>query len=300
MGMTKEEFQSRYIAPPRIKVKMTEARIRSFYDYFNGDVYLSFSGGKDSQVLGDIIRNMESPYKDIEFVFFDTHNEQRSVYEIVDRYGASVISSPLTPAQVIEKVGYPLFNKEIAHTIDGLQRKLKWTESGGSSLRAQERLKMIKERYSLFINSPLRISDGCCNELKKKPSVKFQKESGKKPIIATLAVESFLRMQSYLRRGACNTFEGKVQSTPIAFWSKADILWYIAEKQLKIADCYKAKITTYKLLGNKTCELLGLDQTGCMFCGFGKGLDYAKRVLKSKCPEYVRQHQQEFDALGNI
>lgn len=211
-----------------------------------------------------------------------------------------LLNHPLPPAQVIQKVGYPLFNKEVAHAIDGLQRGLKWTEGSGVSLRSKERLKMIKEKYALFVDSPLRISDGCCNELKKKPSVQFQKRTGKKPIIATLAVESFLRMQAYLRRGACNTFEGKIQSTPIAFWSKADILWYIAEKNLKIADCYGAKIVTHRLLGNRTCRLCGVDQTGCVFCGFGKGIGYAKRVLKAKYPEYVREHQEEFDALGNI
>ena len=297
MSMSKEEFNSKYFRSPKEKVMMAEIRIEQFYNHFGGKVFLSFSGGKDSQVLGDIIRNMKSPYNDIEFVFFDTHNENKSVYEVVERYGATVVSSPLLPQQVIEKVGYPLFNKEIAHTIDGLQRNLAWTREGGISLRAKERLEKVKERYSLFINSPLHISDGCCNELKKKPSIKFQRETGKYPILATLAVESFLRMQAYLRRGACNSFEGKIQSTPIAFWSKQDILWYIAQKNLKIADCYGAKITTHGLLNSKTCELCGVEQTGCMFCGFGKGIDYAKRVLKSKCPEYVKEHQEEFDSL---
>lgn len=103
-------------------------------------------------------------------------------------------------------------------------------------------------------------------------------------------------MQQYMKRG-CNAFEGKVQSTPMGFWSQKDILYYIANYDLKIADCYKPKITTHSLLGHKTCELCGKTQTGCLYCGFGKGIEFAKKVLKAKCPDYVKEHQREFDNL---
>ena len=44
--------------PLHAKIRMTEARINGWVDEFGEDgVYISFSGGKDSTVLMDIIRN---------------------------------------------------------------------------------------------------------------------------------------------------------------------------------------------------------------------------------------------------
>ena len=41
---------------------MTENRIRDWYNHYDGDVYCSFSGGKDSTVLLDIFRNTVEVY----------------------------------------------------------------------------------------------------------------------------------------------------------------------------------------------------------------------------------------------
>lgn len=40
------------------KIALTQQRIREWYEYWNGAVYLSFSGGKDSTVLKHIIDRM--------------------------------------------------------------------------------------------------------------------------------------------------------------------------------------------------------------------------------------------------
>lgn len=197
---------------------------------------------------------------------------------------------------MVEKFGYPLFNKEIAHIIHAIRHGAKYIDGEHRSQRNNALIQEIKSKYSLFINSPLEISDMCCTYVKKNPSKHFTKETGKYPVLATLAVESFLRMQQYKRRG-CNAFEGKVQSTPIGFWKQSDILWYIANYDVEIARCYAPKITKYPLLGYKTCTLTGKDRTGCLYCGFGKGIEFAKKILKAKCPEYVKEHQEEFDAL---
>ena len=60
------EFQS---YPLDIKLMMTQDRIRGWYKNFGGDVYVSRSGGKDSDVLGDIVRKM---YPHVPQVFIDT------------------------------------------------------------------------------------------------------------------------------------------------------------------------------------------------------------------------------------
>lgn len=277
-------FRQRYSLPPEAKVTLTQARVREFVDMFGVDgVFISFSGGKDSQVLTEIIREMGPPYDKIELVFFDTHNEDKTVYDVVERYGATNIPSPLMPNEVIEKVGYPLFNKRIAKIIKDIQRGSPYTSAEGAFNR--KAIDAIKIKYKDFIASPLRITDDCCNELKKKPSAAFTRRTGKHPIVATLAVDSRDRMRQYLQRG-CNAFEGKISSTPMGFWSKADVLWFIATRNVRIARCYKCGIIKGLISGVSTCRLYGKQQTGCLFCGFGKGMKFAYKILKSKCPEY--------------
>ena len=51
------------------KIRMTQYRIMQWYDHFQGDVYVSFSGGKDSTVLLDIVRGI---YPDIPAIYCDT------------------------------------------------------------------------------------------------------------------------------------------------------------------------------------------------------------------------------------
>ena len=65
--------------------------------------------------------------------------------------------------------------------------------------------------------------------MKKKPSYRYEKETGRKPFIATMAAESNLRKQEYLKKG-CNSFDTKrPASTPLGFWTEQDILQYIKE-----------------------------------------------------------------------
>ena len=67
--------------PLKYKIIMTQQRIRGWYDHWNGDVYVSFSGGKDSTVLVDIIEKMG--YTDIPLVFVDTGLEYPEIRDFV-------------------------------------------------------------------------------------------------------------------------------------------------------------------------------------------------------------------------
>lgn len=56
---TIEDLRIKQAYPLNIKVEMSKARIREWVHEFGEDgVYISFSGGKDSTVLLDIVRSV--------------------------------------------------------------------------------------------------------------------------------------------------------------------------------------------------------------------------------------------------
>ena len=62
-----------------------------------------------------------------------------------------------------------------------------------------------QEKYKFFLDAPFEISDLCCDIMKKKPAHDYEKKTGRKPIIATMASESVMRTQKWLQDG-CNAF----------------------------------------------------------------------------------------------
>ena len=86
-----------------------------------------------------------------------------------------------------------------------------------------------QERYKFFLEAPFEISDLCCDIMKKKPAHEYEKGTGRKPIIATMATESVMRTQKWLQEG-CNAFDVTRQnSKPMSFWTEQDVLLYIKE-----------------------------------------------------------------------
>ena len=105
--------------------------------------------------------------------------------------------------------------------------------------------------------------------MKKNPAHKYHKETGRVPFVATMAQESRLRTQTYLKQG-CNGFKNKIPtSTPIAFWTEQDILRYLKEFNVPYCKVYGdiIKDSTGKL------KTTGCQRTGCMFCCYGVHLE---------------------------
>lgn len=68
---TKQELKQWQSLPLDVKVMMSCERIREFVKVYSLDgVYISFSGGKDSTVLLDLVRN-KCGYHDVPAVFVD-------------------------------------------------------------------------------------------------------------------------------------------------------------------------------------------------------------------------------------
>ena len=104
--------------PLSAKISMTARRINEWVNEFGEDgVYLSFSGGKDSTVLGHIIREA-CGYKNIPFVFVDVPTQYPELKKFAQTFDNLVILKPkISFAQVCEQYGFPMFSKEISECV---------------------------------------------------------------------------------------------------------------------------------------------------------------------------------------
>ena len=97
------------------KITRTKLLIKEWYEYFDGKVAISFSGGKDSTVLLHIARQL---YPDISAVYFDTGLEYPEVRKHVKTYeNVEWIKPKKNFKQIILEYGYPVVSKEISQKI---------------------------------------------------------------------------------------------------------------------------------------------------------------------------------------
>ena len=88
---------------------------------FANKIYVSFSGGKDSTVLLDLVRRA---IKDVPAVFIDTGLEYPEIRQFVKTIDNVIILKPeMNFRKVIETYGYPLVSKEVAQKIYEARQK---------------------------------------------------------------------------------------------------------------------------------------------------------------------------------
>lgn len=131
---TMQELYQWQALPLNIKVLMTAERIRNWVNEFGEDgVYLSFSGGKDSTVLGHIIREV-CGYKNIPFVFVDVPTQYPELKEFAKTFDNLVILKPkISFAQVCEKYGFPMISKEVSNCVSSARKYVKYLDSQKSN-----------------------------------------------------------------------------------------------------------------------------------------------------------------------
>jgi 3'-phosphoadenosine 5'-phosphosulfate sulfotransferase (PAPS reductase)/FAD synthetase len=233
------------------KVQMSIERIQDWYEYWEGKVYVSFSGGKDSTVLLHLVRSI---YPDVVGVFVNTGLEYPEILKFIHTIPNIITVRPkMKFKDVIDKYGYPVISKENALKIfeisstksKKLKNKRLYGDKNGNG--------KLPEKWKYLIHAPFKISSKCCNVLKKGPIKIYEKETQQKCFVGTMAKDSRLRETNYLQNG-CNSFNTKRPiSIPLSFWLEKDVWGYIKKNNLLYSDIY-----------NK-----GYKNTGCMFCMFG-------------------------------
>ena len=310
--------------PLEAKIVMTKQRIRQWYDYWDGEVYVSFSGGKDSTVLKHIVDNTPGVY-DVPAVFVNTGLEYPEIQKFVKDVKAGkwdcfnlnveIVRPDIRFDEVLKKYGYPVISKDVAKKIKEARSAIVKGNTESSALKKFNGLAMYNgqpsqynlDRWKFMLDAPYSISDQCCNVMKKRPAKKYAKETGRKPIIATMACESRLRHQQWIRNG-CNAFENKTPtSTPMAFWTEQDVLHYIKKFNVPYCPVYgdiqvkppsdaeEGQINVIDFLGcyepEDTLETTGCNRTGCIFCMFGCHLEKEPNRFQRLKETHPRQYE---------
>lgn len=353
------------------KILITQTRIIEWYQHFNGCVCVSFSGGKDSTVLLDIVRKI---YPHVPAVFSNTGLEYPEIQKFVKGYdNVDIVIPEMRFDEVIKTYGYPLIGKEVAEAIHYARRirgpereqeertsrrkkadlsgsrtagegqnseecfqwtkhstdspecsnvleenrtprekdatphksrgtqtnrgswntyepkqRVRWILSGFRSAAGVEPFKsqFNKEKWlPLARDLPALISHYCCEKMKKSPMHKYQRKHKYYPILGTLAEESRVRKQAWIRHG-CNLFEGaKASSQPMSFWTEQDVLQYISDNHLPIVSVYGEVVGEP---GNLHCT--GCERTGCIFCAFGAHLEKGETRFQRLAKTHPRQY----------
>lgn len=318
---TKSDLRQRQALPLSAKVSMSKSRIREWYNHWNGDVIVSFSGGKDSTVLAHLVHDI---YPNVPLVFANTGLEYPEIQSFARKMGAEFVRPKLQFSEVISKYGYPIISKENAETIHGArvikngangQRKgtgkprtnekgewLNWRRKALNGMPPFDSGLYCKQKWlPLARDTQFNISHYCCNVMKKEPLGKYQKEHGLYPIVGTLTEESQRREQTWLRQG-CNAFEGKTKtSQPMSFWLEQDVLQYILNESIEICSVYGDIVEIDKdddgfeyetlIHGHGKLKCSKCNRTGCIFCGFGVHNEKGETRFQKLAKTHPRQYE---------
>lgn len=319
------------------KIQRSLAKIGSWYSYWDYNVYVAFSGGIDSSVLADLCAKWcKIIKKPLYLVFSNTGLEYPEIQKHVktfakwleEKYGIEVNLEILRPEmrfdQVIKTYGYPIISKEVSNTIRGARKsindgvyshrlcKLGVTDDEYGGLydsgkydykKSLEDSKFTLHKWRPLIDLDCDISEECCQIMKKTPMAEYEKRTGRKPIIGTMACESMNRENAWFKNG-CNAFYSRdPKSTPMAFWLKQDVLQYVKEFKLPIAAVYGEVVyeddpDQYRMeelgipgCGTERLKTTGCERTGCIFCGFGCHREAPPSRFEQLKQTHPRQYQ---------
>lgn len=258
--MTLEELTKRQQWPLAQKIDHSLGVIEAFASHFDGQVYVSFSGGKDSVAMLSLV---ELVIPNVKCMFVMTGCESPSVCRFVREqqqyHDIEIIRPQKKLKQIFAEYGFPLVSKQTAHDIECVRRN-PYCESSRNKLWRCNRY-AIPERWMYLLNEPYQVSARCCFWLKHQPAYEYGKRTGRHPYIGLLASESRQRMFGYVQQGGCNMFKtsgkNKPRSLPLAIWNDDDVWAFIRDRHLHLPDIYEH----------------GAKRTGCMGCGFGAHLN---------------------------
>ena len=285
----------------------------------DGQVYVSFSGGKDSTVLSDLCaRVCRVCGYSLHLLFVNTGLEYPEIQNFVksfaewlrNKYEIEVHIEIVRPEmrfdEVLKKYGYPVISKAVSHAV-----KIAKRNPDGKVMKnlfnPENKGRFGFSKWTFLIDSEIPTSEDCCTVMKKAPAKKYAKKTGRKSILGTMACESSLRYSQWLKNG-CNAFGTKdPHSQPLSFWLHQDILHYIKKYNVPYCSVYGDIVLdtgseaaygqtnivdfTGEYEPEDKLKTTGCDRTGCIFCMFGCHLEKEPNRFQRLKETHPRQYE---------
>lgn len=215
------------------------AKIRSIngeYD-LEQNAYVDFSGGRDSTILHHLL-DEALPGNRIPRVYINTGIEYKMILHFVRKLAETddrvvIYNAGVNIKEMLADKGYPFKSKEHAEKVSIYQNSGKTKTvlaylGEGPGHTCAKFMCAPKLRYQFTPDFELLISKRCCNELKKKPSKQYQRETGRtKTITGMRQAEGGTRSDI-----SCDVFkEDKLKKLhPLAPIPDAWEAWYERER----------------------------------------------------------------------
>lgn len=249
--------------------------------YGEENFYISYSGGKDSTVLHELV-DMALPDNQIPRVYANTGIELNMIRDFVldkaENDNRFVILKPRKPIKtLLELEGYPFKSKIHSMCVNMYQTdrdKNMWRGYTGQRpehWHSRECPKIL--RYQFNDDFKLRISDRCCYNMKEEPLQTWAKEKNiPYTITGIMREEGGRRMKS-----TCLAFSGKKlkKFQPMVAITKDWEEWFIDKFNIQICDIYKSPYN--------------FERTGCKGCPFNRNLQEGLDTLEKYFPNERKQ-----------
>lgn len=254
-------------------------QVNEQYDLEN-NAYLSFSGGKDSSVLHYLL-DMALPNNNIPRLFLNTGLEYIDMLQHVKKMTTMdsriiIHNSNVNIKKMLKEVGYPFKSKEHSKIISMLQKgsTCEWVKNY-IDVNRESRYKCPKIlREQLNPDYPIKLSDQCCEELKKKPARRWAKENKKSIVLLGL------RMSEGGQRAnakSCLVFNKDKLKTfkPINPMTNEWMDWFIEKYNVELCRLYLPPFN--------------FEGTGCKGCPFALKLQNELDKLEKYLPAERKQ-----------
>ncbi len=309
-----------FLMPLKDKVFHAEEKIKEFLAWCkennHKEILISFSGGKDSTVLFDLVIKVHKQVKSdiylipayaIEITFPSTIKFIKDVTNMYKR-DCEYIKDPLFVrpkkawVEILQTKGYPIFSKQISVMLNRLKRsKTKnlltriafGIEESARYKLSYKRLFLLDSDMTTFENEEGKkveyfFSEKCCDYVK--GGLKHEKRPS---FIGTMANESLFRKQSWIKNG-CNIYNKEhPMSRPLSLWTSKDVWEYVRQYGLRINDAYGYDPIKHNI------DALRFSRLGCTSCPLGSSIEEILANRYSKNNELAEEfkYQNRFEKL---
>lgn len=241
------------------------------------NAYLSFSGGKDSTILSELL-DLALPGNQIPRVFINTGIEYEAIVGFVkskeeadSRFLEIRPTEPIIP--MLKKFGYPFKSKEHSLKIGEWQKGSKSASiikySNGGSFGCPKILK-----YQLSRAFTLKLSNQCCYRMKKNPIHKWENENKRKIAILGLRADEGGERANH---SGCAVFDGGklIKFKPLNPVSEEWENWFIKKYNIELCELYYPPFN--------------FKRTGCKGCPYALDLQEQLSIMERYMPNERKQ-----------